>query len=249
MGLFGRKGVTPPSGGPDRPKDDPKSHPGHQAVLRHLSEKEKQEPGIREQVAGGVLFDFACQLLNSERGVRIENLLAMLASVGGRECLAPILAAAPPNAKLEQIGLMGVQGNDGRLYLFGDAPNRLLLESSDSLLSLAFGAAQALGAPVTLEMMQNEVKKVASRVGGPDFEALELPAQHMVDRPTEWAKLFGPKIVEALDTYEVPPMKRATAIGYAIQKAMNAGRENLDPLIAAQIVLQCSTRSSKTLSG
>lgn len=249
MGLFGRKGATPPSDGPDGRKDDPKNQPGHQAVLRHLSEKEKQEPGIREQVAGGVLFDFACQLLQTDRGVRIEDLLAMLASVGGQQCLAPILAAAPPQATLEQIGLMGVQGNDGRLYLFGDPPNRLLVESADSLLSLAFGAAQALGAPVTVEMIHDEMRKVASRVGGPEFEALDLPQQHMVDRPSEWARMFTPKIVEALDAYEVPPMRRATAIGYALQKAMNAGKESLAPLLAAQIVLQCATRSSKAISG
>ena len=247
--VFGRKGVTPPSGGSEEGRDDPKSHPGHQAVLRHLRETEGQEPGIRERVAGGILFDLACQLLNSDRGVRIENLLAMLASVGGEQCLAPILEAASPGTTLEQLGLMGVQGNDGRLYMFGDPPNRLLLESPDALLSLAFGAAQALGAPVTMEMIQDEMRNVASRAGGTDFETLDLPPQHMVDRPTEWARLFRARIVEALDLYDVPPMRRATAIGYAIQKAMDAGKASLDPLIAARIVLACATRSSKVLSG
>jgi hypothetical protein len=249
MGLFGRKKSTPPPGASGDAGEDDKTHPGHQAVLRHLAEKEGEDPGIRERLAGTVLFDLAYQLLQDDRGVRIENLLAMLASVGGQQCIAPIIAGAPKGTMMEQLGLMVVQGNDGRVYLFGDPPNRLLIESQDSLLSLAFGAAQALGAPVTMDMIVAEMKTVASRVGGSEFEALDLPAEHSVDRPTEWARVFTPKIVEALDLYDVPPMRRATAIGYALQKAIDAGKANIEPLLSAKIVLQCATRTSKLLLG
>jgi hypothetical protein len=241
MGLFGRKKVPGPG-------EDPKSEPGHQAVLRHLAEKEKEEPGIRERLAGAILFDFAYELMKDERGVRIENLLAMLASVGGQQCLAPIVGAISPDANLEAIGLTVVKGDDGRVYAFGDAPNRLLVESPDSLISLAFGTAQALGAPVTMDMILEEMRTVAQRAGKPEFEVLDLPPEHMVDRPTEWARVFTPKILPPLDLYDVPPMRRATAIGYTLQKAMDAGKGNLDPLLAARIVLQCATRAAKVLT-
>lgn len=245
--MFGRKKTTPPAGAGGPPDDNQKNQPGHQAVLRHLLEQEKVEPGIRERLAGAVVFDLAYQLLQDERGVRIENLLAVLASVAGQECIAPIVAAAPNDATMEQLGLTVIKGNDGRFYFFGDSPNRLLVESQDSVISLAFGAAQALGAPVTMEMITDEMAKVASRAGGPEFEALDLPPEHMVDRPTEWARVFRGKLVEALDLYDVPPMRRATALGYAIQKAMDAAKQNLDPLLAARIVLQCATRTAKVL--
>jgi hypothetical protein len=249
MGLFGRKKVTIPPGGSGggAGREDQKNLPGHQAVLADLREKERAEPGIRERLAGTVVFDLACQLLKNERGIRIENLLAMLASVGGQQCIAPIINGAPMNTPMEQLGLTVVQSNNGQTYFFGDPPNRLLLESQDSLLSLAFGAAQALGAPVTMDMILGEMKKVASCVGGPDFETLDLPPDHMVDRPTEWARFFTAKIVEALDLYDVPPMRRATAIGYALQKSIDAGKQSIDPLLSAQIILQCATRSSKVL--
>ena len=249
MGLFGRKKVEPPSGGSGGGggDDDQKSQPGHQAVLRHLLEREKTEPGVRERLAGAIVFDLAYDIMKDERGVRIENMLAMLASVGGQQCIAPIIAAAPPNATMEQLGLTVVKGNDGRMYFFGDAPNRLLIESQEALLSLAFGAAQGLGAPVTMDMILEEMRIVATRVGGPDFETLDLPEEHKVDRPTEWVRVFTPAIVDALDLYDVPPMRRATAIGYAIQKAMDAGKGNLDPLLAAKIVLQCAARTAKVL--
>lgn len=248
MGLFGRKKVEPPSGGSGGGGgDDQKNQPGHQAVLRHLLEKEITEPGVRERLAGSIVFDLAYDIMKDERGVRIENMLAMLASVGGQQCIAPIIAGATPNATMEQLGLTVVRGNDGKLYFFGDPPNRLLIESQESLLSLAFGAAQALGAPVTMDMIFEEMRVVATRVGGPDFETLDLPEQHKVDRPTEWVRVFTPNIVKALDLYDVPPMRRATAIGYAIQKAMEAGKANLDPMLSAKIVLQCAARTAKIL--
>jgi hypothetical protein len=215
MGLFGRKKATPQGGGPIDGGEDQKSLPGHQAVLRHLREQEVTEPGIRERLAGAILFDYVYDLLKDERGVRIETLIAVLASVGGQECIAPIIETAPESTTMEQLGVTVVKGNDGRFYFFGDPPNRLLIESEDSLLSLAFGAAQALGAPVTMQMIVDEMKVVASRAGTPEFDALDLAPKHMVDRPAEWARVFRSKLAVPLDLYDVPPMRRATAIGYA----------------------------------
>lgn len=249
MALFGRKKVAPAAGGVGGGSidTDPKNQPGHQAVLRHLREQEKIEPGIREQLAGRILFDFTCEIMKDERGVRIENLLAALASVGGMECIAPIIEGAAPGTTMEQLGLTVVQGSDGRMYFFGDAPNRLLVESPDSLISLAFGTAQGLGAAVTMDMIRDEMKLVASRVGSADFELLDLPPAHMVDRPTEWARIFRRKLAEPMDLYEVPPMRRATTIGNAIQRAMVAAKDNADPMMCARVVLQCATRTAKTL--
>jgi hypothetical protein len=249
MGLFGRKKTPPLGGGSEGGDGDQKSQPGHQAVLRHLLEKEKEEPGIREQLAGRIVFDFAYELMKDERGVRIENLLAMLASVGGQQCVAPVFDAIPNDGLPEEFGITAMKGDDGRLYLFGDPINRLLVESADSLLSLAFGAAQSFGASVTMDMILQEMKTVASRAGKPDFESLDLPERNMVDRPTEWARVFTPKIVEALDLYDVPPLRRATAIGYALYRAIEAGKDNIDPLLEAKIVLQCATRTSKIYLG
>jgi len=249
MGLFGRKGTQPSQGGPSGGPEDQKNQPGHQAVLRHLREKEKEEPGVREQLAGRIIFDFAYELMKDERGVRIENILAMLASVGGQQCVAPVFDAIPPDGLPENFGITAMKGDDGRLYLFGDRINRLLVESPDSLISLAFGAAQAFGAAVTMDMILEEMKKVASRAGKPDFEMLDLPERNKVDRPTEWVRVFTPKIVEALDLYDVPPLRRATAIGYALYRTIEAGKDNLDPLLQAQIVLQCATRTSKIYLG
>lgn len=253
MALFGRKkvatggGESSSSSGSGSRVDEQKNQPGHQAFLRYVREKEQEEPGIRERVTASVLFDFLYDILKDEKGVNIDILLAVLASVGGQECIAAVVDAAPANATMAELGLTVIKGNDGRIYLFGDAPNRLLVESADSLISLAFGAAQAQGAAVTLEMIHDEMRKVAQTVGGPDFETLDLPPQHMVDRPTEWARVFGPKLAEPLDLYEVPRNRRPATLGYAIQKAMETAKGTVDPMIAARIVLQCACRTAKVL--
>ena len=59
-------------------------HPGHQATLHHLREREQEEPLIRMEVAGTVFFDLFYRLLQgeSERGVRIDDLVAALARSG-----------------------------------------------------------------------------------------------------------------------------------------------------------------------
>src|SRR5882724_12999287 len=53
------------------------------------------------------------------------------------------------------------------------------------------------------------------------------------------------KLFEALDLYEVPLNKRASTIGFAVQKAIDAGKETLDPTIAADIVTECAVPAAK----
>lgn len=254
--MFGRKGLKPPASPPPPPEPtppgsgaggDPKDHPGHQAVLRLLNEKDAAEPATRLQLAGQVVFDLACRMLQNERGVRIEDLLACLGSVGGHLCLAAVLAPLEADRRRPQeAGLMVVEGKDGQLYYFGDEPNRLLLESEMSLLSLTLGAAHHLGAPVTLDMVHEVMKRTAASVGSTDFGRPQLPAEHMPAlSPLEWVEHGRRRMIEALDLYEVRPDARPSAIGFAIQRAIDAGKDTLAPLLAAQIVAECAVPMSK----
>jgi hypothetical protein len=125
----------PGFGGKDKERadDEGKKHPGHQAVLRHLAEKEKDDPLIRPQVAGGIVFDLYVRILGTDGGrVRIEDLIGALASIGGHLCLLGVMSQLKVKGMTpQQIGMIDVLGKDGHHYFFGDEPNRLLLESSD----------------------------------------------------------------------------------------------------------------------
>jgi hypothetical protein len=228
--------------------EDAKSHPGHQAVLRQLREREQEEPLIRAQVAGTIVFDLFVRLLGERTGrVRIDDLIAALASVGGHLCLVAVLDTLQERGLTPaQVGMLEVKGSDGHRYYFGDEPNRLLLESSESLLSLVLGAAHAHGAPVSLDMVHEAMGRTAKRVGTAEFGQPELPDQHQSAlSPFEWVEHGRGKIGEALDLYDVPPRSRPTAVGFALQRAIDDGREVLDPLLAAKIAVECSVPMAK----
>jgi hypothetical protein len=222
--------------------------PGHQAVLRHLREREKEEPLIRAQVAGTIVFDLFVEILRERSGrVRIEDLIAALASFGGHLCLVAVLdTLAERGLTPQQVGMLEVEGSDGHRYYFGDEPNRLLLESETALLSLVLGAAHSLGAPVSLEMVHEVMSRTAKRVGTDEFGKTELPDEHQPAMPPfEWVKHGRVRVLEALDLYEVPPLMRPAAIGFALQRALDEGRDVLDPLLAATIAIECAVPMAK----
>ncbi len=240
--MFGKRKTPPPSG------SDPANQPGHEAVLAHLDREAEANPQQRAQLVGRLLFDWACEVLNDQQGVRMENLLAMLASVGGHLCLAPILDRLKAEGRQpKDVGMLEVEVADGRKFYFGDLPNALLVESPHSLISLAFGAAQSVGANVSVEMIHAEMKKVAAEVGKSDeeFFALDLPERNRTDSPLNWAKAFTPHVVKSCDLYRLDAMQRPTAIGFALYRAIEAGKTSIDPNVAASLVLQCAVRMAK----
>jgi hypothetical protein len=91
------------------------SHPGHQALLRHLRQRENDEPLIRAQVAGTVVFDLFVQLLRDESGrVRIEDLVAALASLGGHLCVVSVLETINEKRMAPtQVGMLEVEAREG----------------------------------------------------------------------------------------------------------------------------------------
>jgi hypothetical protein len=79
------------------------------------------------------------------------------------------------------------------------------------------------------------------KFGNPD-----LPDQHRPAlSPFEWVRHGREKLSEALDLYEVPLLSRPVAVGFALQRAIDEGRDALDPLIAAKIAIECSVPMAK----
>lgn len=236
--AFGRKGLGEAQ--PAQPLDG-------RAWVKERFESNNQ-PGSMEmtQALGQKLFDQAYHWMKNERGVRIEDITAMLASVGGQLCIAGVLEAARREGKgARDLDLAIVSGKDGFTYYFGDAPNWLLCEAPYSLISLLFGAAHQHGAPVSIQMLHDEMRLVAQRVGGTDFLDLDLPAAHQVDSPLNWAKAFTAPVANAIFGGIAPPLWRPVAVGFALQQAIDLGRQSLEPMMLARIALQCAVRAAK----
>lgn len=242
MSIFGRKKAVEA----DQPKS-PKEHPGHQAVLAHLRDLDKTEPERRPQFAGSIVFDLVCQMVADKRGVRIEDVVAILASVGGHLCLDAAMAVlARKGGKMNGAELVVMGGADGNRYYFGDLPNQFLLESRLSLLSLALGAAQANGGVVSLEKVHDVMKHVAGTAGSDRFGVPRISGEHRPgDVPYNHIKYLAPRIVDALELYDVPAESRPAAMGFALQCAIEAGKSVLDPTIAADIATEFSVPAAK----
>jgi hypothetical protein len=244
MSIFGRKKAAPPpsTSGPQQ------GGPGHEAVLKHLRALDATDPQQRLQVGGMVVFDMLYwTVATPEKGARIEDILAILGSVGGYSCIVGVLdSLARRGAVPTGHQLVVMSGADGHRYYFGDLPNEALPESHLSLLSLTLGAAQSHGGHVSLDKVHDVMRHVAASVGRADFGTPRIAEPHRPgDLPFNYIRVFAPKIFEALDLYEVPKDKRASAIGFAIQRAIDGSKGVLDPTIAADIVTECAVPAAK----
>lgn len=186
-----------------------------------------------------------CKMIATDRGVRMEDLLAILASSGGFSCLVAALGEAdrgPTSGK----SLTIATGKDGHRYFFGDLPNRYLIEGEFALLRLALGAAKACGGSVSLDMVHQTMRHVAGTVGSQSFGRPLLPAEHRPgDLPFHYVKFLWPRILEALKLYEVVPTQAPIAIGIALQRAIEAGKEAIHPTLAARIAIECAVPMAK----
>jgi hypothetical protein len=221
---------------------------GHEAVLRLLDEKEQQGDEVtRLQVAGRALFGGVTNMISRpDRGARIDDLLGILGATGGFACIVGALHSASRAGEVDEHSLAIATAKDGRKYYFGNLPNRQLMEDRLSLLSLTLGAAQAAGAVATFDSVHEVVKRTASTVGTPDFGTPDLPNEHRPgDSFDQYVRYLWPKVCEALDLYKVNPEGRASAIGFAIQSAIDAGKSVLDPATAAQIVIEYAVPAAK----
>lgn len=243
--MFGRKGVNPPGA---TPPADRSHHPdGHRHVLEHLECEEAENPQQRAQLAGKVVFDFVCQMVQSDRGIRIEDLIAVLASNGGYACIEAAMDRLRELGQTpKEAGMLDVGAKDGSVYYFGDLPNRFLCESELALLSLALGMAQHCGGAVSLEMIHDCMKRTAASIGGPAFGMPVVPEGHLPgDLPINYVTHIWPEIRKALETYEVPPQQRPATLGFALQRAIDAGKAALDPGMAARIAVECAVPMAK----
>lgn len=237
--VFGRKRESVPQP-PAGPID------GRAWAQEHF--KRNEQPGSLgyAQSIGLRLFDEAYSSMKNERGVRIEDIVAMLSSVGGHLCLTAVLGTLQAEGRgPDDIGMVVIRGHDGNIYYFGDAPNWMLCEAPHSLVSLVFGAAHEHGAPVSIEVLHEEMKLVAGRAGTPEFLDLDLPVEHQVDTPLNWARSFTPHVTNSIKGGGTPDFWAPVVIGFALQQAIDAGRQSLDPMMITRIALGCALRAAK----
>ncbi len=244
--IFGQRPSqqTPPSS--PSAGERGKNAPGHSQMLAYLRDIEAREPLKRSQVVGGLLFDMVCKMIANDRGVRMEDLIAILASTGGFSCLLAAMNQIQAGGSVPENSLNVAEGRDGYRYFFGNLPNHYLIESKTALLNLTLAAAQSVGGDITMDAVLQTARHVADTVGGERFGLPLLPEENSLsDLPVNYVRHLWPEVLGALQLYEVPPANWPTAFGFALQRAILDGKDAIDPALAAHIAIECAIPMAK----
>jgi hypothetical protein len=189
------------------------------------------------------------QLLNDERGVPAETLLAAIGSLAGYACQAAVRAeyvdgkGMPESAVLH---LAKVSAGDPRKFYFGDLLNKPLAESPNSIWNLAAGAAHQMGAKEAIDLLEI-FRHVAGSVGGATFGILRVPDRHRPrDTPANLLKRLWPVLFPVAQRSCRVPSEWPILFGLAVQDVMlRIKPEILDPKLALAIVMESAIAMSK----
>ena len=240
-----RENSPAPTPAPQKPAE-----PGHEALLRHLDEKDAADPAARLQIAGKAIFQLACKSLEGlggRQGVRVEDLLALLGSTGGYAVILSALTHLKTQGDtLEQAGIQHVGTADGKHFYFGDFPNHILVNHEMSVLGLSLGMVKHLGGEANFDLVNDAAAHVAKTIGTPEFGIPRLPEAHgPIMPPIEFITTMWPRIDQEIDRYQVAPLHKPAVIGFAIQNALQAGKDALDLAIAGKIIIECAVPMAK----
>lgn len=197
------------------------------------------------KLAGSEVYQRTVKSLQDPRGVHIESVLSCLGAFAGYACQFGIRKlAARPGSNTSGNGMRIVQGKDGMNYYFGDALNAPLLESPFAIWSLVAGCVQNLGKP--LPDVNDIFKHVAGTVGGPQFGIPRIPEEHRPgDLPLNYLKAGWQRILPVAWEFCEQAMHLPIVFGFAIQDAIGAGKDVLDPTLAATIAMESAVPMSK----
>lgn len=214
-------------------------------LLKRVEEMSSEDPLIGAKIGGKELAQRMIEAMKTERGVRIESILGALGSIAGYSCQASVRAQARSQGLDETAHFVRAECNDGKVYFFGDALNKPLVEGQYSVWSLAAGGAEMAGCRDIPE--PDEIfKHVAATVGSPEFGLPRLPAGHPLhDTPLNYVESFWPQLYPIISKFCPNPEHWPILLGLAVQDIMNQGRNVLDPCLALKIVMECAVPMSK----
>ena len=196
------------------------------------------------EVGSAALREFLLNALKTERGVHLESLLACLGSVGGFSCHMAARAAMNQGELATEGGLMEVVSADGRTYYFGNAINKLLVESPFSFWNFVRGPADAAGGQ--LVDVDEIIDRVARSVGSEAFGLPDLPEQHPIHfPPLECVKSLWPLVMGFLAEHCDTPVEHPQLIGMTTQQLIVEGQSAISPAISTKIVMECAVPMSK----
>ena len=220
-------------------------HPSVRALQAEIAAREKDDPLIGPKIAAHEIYQRVFKVLQGERGVHLESLLGILGSLAGYACQVAVRMKAANEGMHEAARLVRIDGDDARVYWFGDALNAPLFQGEHSVWSLAAGGAQAAGLSA-LPDIEPILRHVSATVGTDTFgiprgeAAAQLPAA-----PAKIVGAFWSGLRPILRDTCKNPMHWPVALGIALQRAIEQGSSALPPDEALRLVMECAIPMAK----
>lgn len=234
--LFGSK---------QQEKKEPKADPKAASLINAIRERSKEDPLIGAKLGSKEVFQRLLDGMKTAKGVHIESLLCALGALAGYACQANLRAQALSKGMSETAPFQTVGTKDGKQYFFGDPLNNALVGSQYSVWGIVGGAAQHVGAkefPDPKEVFQH----TASVLGSEQFGIPRVPDNHKPgDTPINYLKAIWPSLFPTVKLFCPTPVDWPILYSLAIQEAIYAGKDTIDPNVAFRIVMESAIPMSK----
>jgi hypothetical protein len=217
------------------------------SMLYAIAEQEKKNPLARPQIVGKEIFSRISAAMTNEKGIHVESLLTVLASLGGYSCQAAVRREFIETGKKKEKDVFLIIGaKNGKTFYYGDILNSLAFESELSVHSLVGGIVQHLGGK-NFPDLHELAKYVTETAGGDKFGIPRLPegVNAAADLPITYVKDLWPVVLPILDQYKLPPEHWPAAFGFALQTLIEQGKDVISPEIAFGIVMESVVPMSK----
>lgn len=211
------------------------------SIREALEKAAQQKPYIYQQITGRELHSNIVEALSEEKAGRAETALGVMASLAGFSCLSSVyLKYERGEISPDQEGFGIHVTQSGRRIFFGKLVERNLLDGEMSVWGMVQATSKKLGAmsiPDVDEISQFVEDSCETDAYGHPRMAKEHEPR---DLPSNFVRYLMPSYLPLLQKYDADSDKFPISFGYAIQSLMEDSCEELDPAIAAQIVMECA---------
>lgn len=229
----------------DTPQRNSTSVEEEDALIRAIRERSPEDPLIGAKIGAREIFQRLLNGLKKEEGVHMESLLTILGSLSGYACQASLRAQAREKNLPETAVFQIVTTRDGGRYFFGDALNEAITGAPYSVWNLAAGAAMHAGAQEKPDL-QAIFRHTAAVLGSEGFGIPRVPERHRAgDTPLHYVAALWPALLPTVRQFCPAPSDWPILYGLAIQHALYACKDVLDPAMALLIVMESCVPMSK----
>jgi hypothetical protein len=177
-------------------------------------------------------------LLKEERGICIEQALAVLGALAGAAVAHARQTALPDDIMPSRAG--PGQTHDSAFAKRKIAEGEAVGDYHVSLWHLAAGKARQLGAMPDLDL-EALFARVSSQVGTEEFGTLDIPREHLPsESPQDLALTLFPKFLPLLERHGVAPKLAHLPFALSAQEFIESGRSILQPDLSVRILMECA---------